>query len=103
MDPCSVCGGEGKPVSGGMCICRGSGTMVAELEGMRGLLFEITKEKIEYANTISKIKGVIAMAEEWAETQAMPETSACMSALKDIRRMVNTHSEEGIELQEGIQ
>lgn len=34
-DPCSVCAGTGKPVSGGDCICGGNGTIHGELDGLR--------------------------------------------------------------------
>ncbi len=38
---------------------------------------------------IERIKGVIKMAEEWCKIQLMPEGMICMSALKDIRRIVS--------------
>lgn len=41
------------------------------------------KEKIE------RIRDIIAMAERWSAEQLMPETDIVMSALKDIRRVVN--------------
>ena len=37
---------------------------------------------------LKKIEGVVAMAEEWAEKQLLPEGLLCISALKDIRRIV---------------
>ncbi len=44
---------------------------------------ETAKQKIE------RIKGVIEMAEDWANLQLMPEGQLCMAALKDVRRIVN--------------
>jgi hypothetical protein len=42
------------------------------------------KEKLEF------IEKVIKTAEKWCDNQSMPESAVCMSALKDIRRVVRT-------------
>lgn len=38
---CSVCAGTGRPVSGKPCICKGVGTMYAELQGFRERCYEL--------------------------------------------------------------
>lgn len=39
---------------------------------------------------IKRIKRTIKTAERWCNKQLMPESQIVMSALKDIRRIVNT-------------
>ena len=35
MKDCSVCAGQGKPISGKPCVCGGTGTIYGELQGIR--------------------------------------------------------------------
>lgn len=44
---------------------------------------------LDDSEKIKRIKKVITMAENWAEKQVMSESSICIGALKDIRRIVN--------------
>ncbi len=42
---CSVCAGQGKPVSGKKCICGGAGTQTAEMQGLRNYIFSLEPER----------------------------------------------------------
>jgi len=44
------------------------------------------------AEKVKRIKGVVKMAEDWAEKQLMPNSHITNSALRDIRRIVRTES-----------
>lgn len=37
---------------------------------------------------LALVNNTILLAESWSEQQLMPDTSICMGALKDIRRIV---------------
>lgn len=49
-DPCSVCGGTGKPVSGLRCICGGKGTQAAEVDGLRQRIFDLERALKPFAD-----------------------------------------------------
>ena len=42
---------------------------------------------------LKKIEAIILMAENWCDKQILPEGSVCVSALKDIRRVVRIKKE----------
>lgn len=50
---------------------------------------EILQNKInKLENKLKSINNTILLAESWSQQQIMPESSICMSALKDIRRII---------------
>ena len=69
-DVCSVCAGEGAPVSGRPCICGGAGTAGAEMLGLRRSLLaaEAREERMASENiaTIKAIKDGVRSLREYA-------------------------------------
>ena len=53
-------------------------------------VYEIVELKSEDALLLDKIKGVVALCEDWCGDQGigLTESQVCMSAMKDIRRML---------------
>lgn len=52
---CSVCAGEGEPISGRPCICGGHGTLHHEAIGLRLRLIEVQAERNDYIMALEYI------------------------------------------------
>ena len=64
-DPCSVCTGDGKPLSGGLCICDGEGTIYGELKGLRLALYDLDKQRIPIAEVRDILKEASGIDGDW--------------------------------------
>ena len=74
INVCSVCAGEGKPISGGFCICSGKGTQEAEMHGLRTELFESNNHlKLIEENTPN---ALVHLWSVWLKQNEIQEISA---------------------------
>ena len=67
-DPCSVCAGTGKPVSGLPCICSGRGSQAAEMEGLRQQVAELEEALAREAAEANNLRELLGLTTDQCRT-----------------------------------